>query len=74
MDWLAAALTLISMVLKTRKNWWGWVIDVPTIVVWMYLMWQARLYGLFVLEVIFIPIVIYGIYNWRFRAHDLHRR
>src|SRR5215469_4554074 len=46
LDWLSSFLTVVSMLMVGRRQWWGWLVAALNCFVLLYIAHQSRLGGL----------------------------
>lgn len=64
---LFAALTgLICVWLNTRNNHWGWFFGILSVVPYIYIFFEAGLYGDSILSAFYFVVSIWGWYHWLF--------
>jgi nicotinamide mononucleotide transporter len=64
LEWFAAALGVVSVILTIRQNVWCWPIGIAMVTLYVGIFAQARLYADAGLQVIYIGLQIYGWYAW----------
>lgn len=65
MDWITGLLTIWAMELVARKNWRGWLVGIFNQSLWLWLIFERKLWGLFPLTVVL---------SWRYAAALLRWR
>jgi len=66
LDWIASALTLVSMFLVAHRHpFAGMVLGLVAQVPWGVVAWRTGLYGMLTFEVVAVGIYVYG--AWRHR-------
>ena len=50
--------------LNTKENVWGWPIGIIGVSLYIPIFWEGRLYGDFILHIIYAVLGAYGWYNW----------
>ena len=63
---LGIITSLICVWLNTRQNVWGWFWAIICSAIYAIIFWQSNLKSDAELQVIFILLSIYGIYEWKF--------
>jgi nicotinamide mononucleotide transporter len=69
---VAALITLLSIWLATRETLWYYPTGVASTLLYTWVYWQARLYAEAGLQLVWLALLIYGWYQWRFGGpkHD----
>lgn len=55
---------LICVYLNTKANIWGWITGIVSITAYIFVFWDAHLYGDFILHLIYLAFSFYGLYHW----------
>ncbi len=64
---LFAALTgLVCVYLNTKNNHWGWFFGILSIIPYIYIFFEAGLYGDSILNIFYLVVSIWGWYHWLF--------
>lgn len=63
-EWAAAILGLISVWLTVREHLWLWPTGIVSVILYIWVFFQARLYASAVLQVVFIVFQVYGWHEW----------
>jgi nicotinamide mononucleotide transporter len=63
-EWVAAAITLVSVYLSTRQHIWSWPTAIVGVAIYLYIFWLTKLYADVGLQVFFIVVSFYGWYEW----------
>ena len=72
---LFAALTgLICVWLNTRNNHWGWFFGILSVVPYIYIFFEAGLYGDSILSVFYFVVSIWGWYHWLFGGKNKNQK
>jgi nicotinamide mononucleotide transporter len=50
--------------LNTQNNIWGWPAGIVSVSIYLYVFWEARLYGDFLLQGVYVVLGFYGWYHW----------
>ncbi len=62
---VVGALTgIIAVWLTTRRNIWCWPIGIVSVLLYVFVFYQARLYATMGLQVVFAGLAVYGWYAW----------
>lgn len=61
-----ALLTVICVWLNTRQSIWGWITGIAAIGCYIWVFYEVYLLGDFLLNIYFLILSIYGLYNWRY--------
>ncbi len=62
---LAVLLAIVYLVLAIRQNIWCWAAGALSTLLYLYIMFQARLYMESALQVFYLLMAAYGWYEWR---------
>jgi nicotinamide mononucleotide transporter len=68
-NWLEVLGILTSLIciwLNTRQNVWGWFWAIISSVIYAIIFWQSNLKSDAELQIVFILLSLYGIYEWKF--------
>jgi nicotinamide mononucleotide transporter len=68
MQWweiLAVVLAVVYLVLAIRQNIWCWAAAAASTVLYLFIMFQAKLYMESALQVFYLLMAVYGWYEWR---------
>jgi nicotinamide mononucleotide transporter len=68
MQWwevLAVILAVVYLVLAIRQNIWCWAAAAASTLLYLFIMFQARLYMESALQVFYLGMAAYGWYEWR---------
>jgi nicotinamide mononucleotide transporter len=63
-EYVAAGILLISVVLSALENIWSWPTAIAGVALYIIVFYQAKLYADTGLQVVYIAISIYGWYEW----------
>ena len=63
-EWSATALSVFGAVLNAKKLISGFYVWSLANVLWLYFGWKFKHWGLVVMNLIFLSINIYAIFNW----------
>jgi nicotinamide mononucleotide transporter len=63
-EYTAAAILLISVVLSALENIWSWPTAIAGVALYIIVFYQAKLYADMGLQVVYIAISVYGWYEW----------
>lgn len=69
---LAVALAVAYLVLAIRQNIWCWAAAAVSTSLYLYIMYEARLYMESVLQIFYLGMAAYGWYQWRLGGADHH--
>jgi nicotinamide mononucleotide transporter len=62
---VAGALTgVLAVWLTTRQKIWCWPIGIVSVVLYVFVFYQARLYATMGLQVVYVGLAVYGWYAW----------
>lgn len=68
MDWLGIALTVVGNLLVSRGNKTGFLLGALGCLFWIEWAIQERQPTVFLINLIFFLIAIYGLWNWSVRS------
>lgn len=63
-EWAAAVITLVSVILSAIENIWSWPTAIIGVGIYVYVFWSVQLYADMGLQFVYIAISIYGWYHW----------
>jgi len=63
-EWVAAALGLVSVYLLTRQSLWSWPIGIVMVALYAWIFLEAKLYSDFGLQLFFMALQAYGWWFW----------
>lgn len=63
-EWVAAALGLINVVLVARRSLWNYPFGIAMVALYFFVFFDARLYSDALLQIFFLIINAYGWWNW----------
>lgn len=61
---LAAATGLLNVYLLARNNMWNWLFGFIAVILYVLIFFQVKLYADMCLQLIFITLQAYGLYQW----------
>lgn len=64
MDWIAAAVCALSVLLIGQKIIWGWPIGVLSCLLWMYVGHRKKVGGLIAINVVLLALQVRGWWLW----------
>ena len=67
---LGIITSLICVWLNTRQNIWGWFWAIVSSGIYAVIFWQSNLKSDAELQVVFILLSLYGIYEWKFSKEE----
>lgn len=70
---LGAVLTVICVWLNTQQNPWGWLVGILGIICYLWVFYQVRLVGDFLLNIYFLLTSLYGWYHWRYGKGNMKK-
>lgn len=70
LEGVAAVLLLINVWLAAKRSVWNYAFALAAVSVYLVIFYDARLYSDAALQLIFIALNLYGIFNWRRAADD----
>jgi len=62
---LAVVLAVAYLVLAIRQNIWCWAAAAVSTVLYLFIMYQSRLYMESLLQLFYLAMAVYGWYSWR---------
>jgi nicotinamide mononucleotide transporter len=62
---LAVALAVTYLMLAIRQNIWCWAAAAASTLIYLFIMYEARLYMESVLQIFYLGMAAYGWYEWR---------
>ena len=62
---LAVVLAVVYLVLAIRQNIWCWAAAAISTLLYLYIMFEARLYMESVLQLFYLAMAAYGWHQWR---------
>jgi nicotinamide mononucleotide transporter len=63
---LGAILTILCVWLNTKANIWGWFVGIISTICYIYVAYAAQLWGFCLLNIFFLAISLYGLWNWKY--------
>jgi nicotinamide mononucleotide transporter len=63
-EWIAAALGLINIILVARRSLWNYPFAIAMVTLYFFVFFDAKLYSDALLQIFFIVINLYGWWNW----------
>jgi len=70
LEWIATISGFICVYLAAKQNIWNWPISIISVLTYLYIFYDNKLYGDSVLQIYFLSTAIYGWYYWNKRAHS----
>ena len=70
LELLAVALAVLYLLLAIRQNIWCWAAAAVSTVLYLFIMYHARLYMESALQVFYLAMAAYGWYQWRLGGAD----
>ncbi|MCT1523478.1 nicotinamide riboside transporter PnuC [Sphingobacterium hotanense] len=70
LEWLATISGFVCVFLAAKQNIWNWPISIISVSLYLYIFYQAKLYGDSTLQIYFLGTAVYGWYYWNRRAHS----
>ncbi len=64
MDWLGSVLVILGMWMTAEKYIWCWGVKIVGAAVWTAFSIQEEIYGMIPLQVVIIPMCVYGYVKW----------
>jgi nicotinamide mononucleotide transporter len=69
-EWIAAGITLLSVILSARQNIWSWPTAIAGVALYIDVFWRAHLYADMGLQFFFVVISFYGWYEWLYGGRN----
>lgn len=63
-EWAAAALGVVNVVLVVRRSIWNYPFGIAMVVLYFFVFRDAKLYSDMLLQIFFLVIQFYGWWNW----------
>jgi len=63
---LASVLGIVYVILATRQNIWCWLAGIINVALYIFIFFDARLYGDMSLQMVYLLLSIYGWYSWKY--------
>ncbi|WP_156308123.1 nicotinamide riboside transporter PnuC [Sphingobacterium endophyticum] len=70
LEWLATITGFLCVYLAAKQNIWNWPISIVSVLTYLYIFYQNKLYGDSLLQLYFLGTAVYGWYYWNKRAHS----
>ncbi|MBT8141385.1 MAG: nicotinamide riboside transporter PnuC [Gammaproteobacteria bacterium] len=70
LEGLASVLAIVYLMLAIKQNVWCWVAGIASTAIFMYVVFNASLYMEAGLQVFYIVISFYGIWQWKYGGKD----
>ena len=70
LELLAVALAVLYLMLAIRQNIWCWAAAAVSTTLYLFIMYEARLYMESALQVFYLAMAAYGWYQWRRGGED----
>jgi len=67
---LATIFGIIYVILATRQNIWCWVAGIINVALYIFIFFNARLYGDMSLQLVYLVLSFYGWYSWKYGRSD----
>ena len=67
-EWIAVFFGLISVVGNIKMLRWAWLVQIVSSVLYCYVFWVQKLYGLAALQWYFIAIAVWAFWTWQSSA------
>ena len=64
LEFVSFVFGLLCVYFLIRENILTWICGIIYVLISFYVFWQARLYGDFILHIVYLVLNIYGWYNW----------
>lgn len=65
LEWLGVFTGLLCVWLAAKNNIWGWPFAIVSVIIYMFIFFENKLYADMGLQVYFLAMNIYGWYYWR---------
>ena len=66
-DFIAAIVTILGLIIVGQKLWWGWLIKILSEVLWVIYAFQINSGGLLLLCIVYTVIMTRNMIVWRSR-------
>ena len=70
LELLAVALAVLYLLLAIRQNIWCWASAAVSTVLYLFIMYEAKLYMESVLQIFYLGMAAFGWYEWRYGGKD----
>jgi nicotinamide mononucleotide transporter len=70
LEWAAALLLLINVWLAAQRSMWNYAFALAAVSLYLLIFYETRLYSDAALQLIFIALNLYGLWNWRQAVRD----
>lgn len=67
LEWLATITGFLCVFLAAKQNIWNWPISIVSVLTYLFIFYQHKLYGDAVLQIYFLITAVYGWYYWNQR-------
>src|SRR5690606_25052093 len=64
LEWLATITGFLCVFLAAKQNIWNWPISIISVLTYLFIFYQHKLYGDAVLQIYFLTTAAYGWYYW----------
>ncbi len=64
LEWIAAALGVVNILLVIRRSLWNFPVGVTMVSLYFFVFWDAKLYSDALLQIFFLGIQLYGWWAW----------
>lgn len=64
LELLAAVVSLVAVGMAVQQRLWYWPLGIAGVLLYMYIFWQAQLYGEAGLQLVYLGASLYGWYWW----------
>jgi len=71
MDWIAAALVLISIYMTGEKNRWGWLVGSLGAIMFMIITYKKHIYGMVGLDICLLFLNTINFIKWSKKVKTL---
>ncbi len=66
LEFFASLTGLVCVWLNTRNNHWGWFFGILSIIPYIFIFFEAGLYGDSILNIFYLIVSVWGWYHWLF--------
>ena len=70
MDWTILITALLYVILAAKESLWCWFFGIISCSLWAYASYQGQLYADAVLQLFYVAISFWGIYQWQFSQKE----
>jgi nicotinamide mononucleotide transporter len=67
---LASIFGIVYVILATRQNIWCWLAGIINVALYIFIFFNAKLYGDMSLQIVYLILSFYGWYCWKYSKSD----